>query len=732
MSNRRLTLPDVRESITRFGPAFRGDGGSIPGGLDLTTPSLSVQNGSVQNGSVNFECNPWGGYTRITGYERFNGMDLPSDATYTLVQVSSFTNVPSVGDEVLQAGSGATGTIAYVNNGPTDFYVIITQVSGAFNYTGAVSVVGALHITSANAPYSVAAHSPPVHIPISTAMGTAITPTVVPTAQESAIYTAAAADIYRALIDPVPGGGEILGVLAMNVNNTAEVYAFRATEDLTTVRLYRATTAGWTRIYFYNVVDFTTGGGGVPSDGETLTQGGVTATIKRVMTRSGELWSGTSSGGFVVTDPTGGHFAAGAATLSGGSTVTLTDTETPIVLQGGGRFQFTECNFGGTLAQSAAYGCDGVNKAFEFDGETLAPITTGLDTDIPSNITNHKNHLFVSYGSAIYHSAPGLPFNWTTTAGAGSIATGSTVTGMVTLPTGADTATMAVYQRTNTAFLYGTDTTTWNLAVFNTGVGALQYSLQNLYDTYIFDDSGIITLKTSLNWGNFQPSVLTRNIQPFINRERGLLTATLINHDRLQYRVFFADGYGLYATIVNQQYFGSMVVQFPNPVFCCDHNGTPDGTEVSYFGSNDGLGYVYQFDKGTSFDGEDIPAQIVTVWDAMRSPLTMKHYRAASIEIASNAYAAVSFNFTLGYGSSSINQQSPTSYTSNFSPAPLWDTFTWDSFVWDGETLSPTYVPMFGDGQNVAITLACATNYIPAFSLNSAVIQFTSRRRMRP
>ena len=726
---KRMPLPDVKESITRFGPAFTRDGRAIPGGLDQVTPTLSVQSGSCQNGSVNFQIGQAGGYVRIDGYERYSGLPSPSDASYVIVQVSSFTSVPDVGDDIVQAGSGATGTVALVVS-TNPYYMVVTKVVGTFNYTGAISSQDALHITSANAPYSVAAHSPPVHIPISTAIGTAITPTIFPTSQQNAQYLAAAADIYRADIEPVPGGGPILGILAMNVLGSAEVYAFRGTEDETMVRIYRATTSGWTLVPFYNVVNFTTGGGGVPDDGETLIQGAVTATILRVMTRSGELWTGASTGGFVVTNPTGGGFGAGAATLSGGSTVVLTGGITPITLLGGGKFQFTEWNFGGAETETAAYGCDGVNKAFEFKNNVLAPITTGLDVDAPSEITNHTNHLFVAYKAGIYWSCPGLPFNWTD-AGADALATGSVVTGMITLPTGANTATLAVYQRLNTGFLYGSGNPDWNLVQFNTGIGALQYSLQNLYDTYVLDDSGILVLKTTLNWGNFQPEVLTRQLQPFINQEANLVSASLVNHDRNQYRLFFSNGYGLYATIINQQYYGSMPVLFPNPVNCADHNGTPGGTEVSYFGSTDGNGYVYQLDRGTSFDGENIAASIVAVWDAMRSPLILKRYRALSIEVASSGYGSLSFGYQLGFNSPLINQPTAVSYDTNFAPAPAWDTFIWDAFVWDGATLVPTYVPMLGDGQNVSISLSTNANYIPSFALNSATFQYTPRRRMR-
>jgi hypothetical protein len=101
--------------------------------------------------------------------------------------------------------------------------------------------------------------------------------------------------VYRALIIAVPGSGNVLGVVGMAFSGVDHVYAFRVNGG--TVKLYKSSAAGWTLVPFYNVVEFTAGGTATPLDGATLTQGGVTATIKRVMTRSG-VWTGAAAGGW--------------------------------------------------------------------------------------------------------------------------------------------------------------------------------------------------------------------------------------------------------------------------------------------------------------------------------------------------------------------------------------------------------------------------------------------------
>lgn len=740
----------VQYSVTRLGGGQTQQGVSFPGGLDLTTPSLALQPGAL-TACQNFECSQSGGYGRIGGYERYDGHASPSAALYTIVQFTAFTTIPAVNDALKQATSNATGTVIAVVTAPTP-YVALTQVSGVFDTAHTVT-----DTTQAGAT---------VGIPVPTMVGI--------DSKTNAIYIAAAADVYRALIGPVPGSGSILGVVGMTFNNVDNVYGFRANSGGTAVAIYKASSLGWVLVPFYNLVSFVSvppgdvitpdmpgqiipsweteaftpsltveNSGGLtvqgqiqivaaapqPQDGDILTQGGVTATIKRVMWQSGSF-SSSAAGQFVITNPAGGDFTQGLAATSSGIIVTLSGIQTPISLKPGGRFEFVTCNFSGSITTRRIYGCDGVNQCFEFDGDVLAPISTGLSPDAPSHIAFHRNYLFVSESASISFCGAGTPFKWNAIDGGGEIATGDIVTAMLTLPGSQTSPTLAVYQRTNTSFLYGSDPTTFSFVTFNTGLGALPYSAQNLFDTFFFDPLGVVTLRTTLNWGNFLPSSLTKNLLPLILQERTKLSASAILRSKSQYRVFFSDGAALFVTMVNQQYLGTAQMLLPNPVFVCDETVTANGTEVSYFGSNDGLGYVYQMDVGTSFDGADIGAFITLAWDAIKSPEILKRFRAVSMEMQGSSFASVTFGYQLGYGSSSISQPNNVTRDSGF-VGSNWDSFTWDNFVWDGQTLIPTRLDMTGTGENIQVTISSGTNYIGAFNVNSLIYHFSMRRGLR-
>lgn len=696
--------PQVKYAQTQLGGGTNAQGVSYPGGLDLTTPSLRLQAGALRDG-LNFECAQSGGYARTEGYERVDGHPVPSSAQYRIIQLASMPNVPTIGQIATQAVTAATGYIIAVN--PTPPYYIAVIPIGTFDETHALTTPG------------------PV------AIGTATTLTTSLDAKTRAQYKAAAADVYRLVINAVPGSGNVLGAVGMVFSGVDNIYAFRANGGGTAVLLYKATSSGWVLVPYYNIISFTAGGTATPLDGDNLTQGGVHAIIKRVMWQSG-TWTGTAVGQFVVVNPTGGNFAAGAATAVGsGATVTLSGVQTPITMAPGGRFEFEKCNFSGQLETRRIYGCDGVNKLFEFDGDTLAPITTGLSPDAPSHIRFHKNYLVASQGSSILGCGAGTPFKWSSVDGAWEIATGDQVNAMITLPGSQTTATMAVLMRGNSGFLYGTDPTTFNFVMFNAGIGCLPYSAQNLFDTFFLDALGVVTLKTTLNWGNFLPTTLTKNILPFIAQERTKLTASSIHREKSQYRLFFRDGYALYCTVINQQYLGAIPQYFPNPVLVCDETSLADGTEATYFGSTDGLGYVYQLDKGTSFDGTDIDAYITTAWDPIKSPRILKRFRAASIEVQGDGYAEINYGYQIGYGNTQYEQVPGVDAALSLSQLAHWDSFTWDQFVWDGTNLMPTDVDETGTAENIQITISSGSNYMPSYTLNSVIHHYSMRRGMR-
>ena len=81
----------------------------LAGGLDLESPTWGVMEGAVRD-ALNYEASIEGGYQDITGYERFDGRPAPSDASFTILDVT-VTGSVVVGDTVTGAVTGATGLV---------------------------------------------------------------------------------------------------------------------------------------------------------------------------------------------------------------------------------------------------------------------------------------------------------------------------------------------------------------------------------------------------------------------------------------------------------------------------------------------------------------------------------------------------------------------------------------------------------------------------------------------
>ena len=667
----------------------------LSGGLDQVTPTLSLPAGVVRR-AANFECSITGGYTRIAGYERYDGRPNPSDAAYNVL-VCTFVATVTAGNTITGAASAATGVVIYVDSTS----IVITRETGTFVSTELVRV-----------------SSVDVAI-ITTVQG------VSADGLTDATYQSLAADNYRADITLVPGSGSILGV--SYYNNV--VYAWRNNVGATAAVLYKSSASGWAAVTLGKELNFNTGSA-VILDGNTVTgaTSAATGVVARVVLESGTFAAGTAAGRLILSSSTGVFTSGENLTVAAAVKARAGGAATQINLLPSGRFETVVANFGGGTANYKIYGADGINRAFEFDGTTYVPIVTGMTVDTPNHIVFHKQHLFLSFGASLQFSGLGYPYQWSPLVGAGELAMNAQITNLLTLPGDQSSGALGVYTRSDTSVLYGTSSANFSLSTFNSGTGAIAYTAQNMDQAYVLDDRGVISLGTSLNFGNFLPASLTMNLRPFIQQNRDTAIGSLVNRDKGQYRIFFSNGNALYMTVLNGKLLGSMPVQFAHPVSCCVEGETPTGNTSQFFGSSNG--YVYRLDAGTSFDGENIPANINLVFNATGSPRLLKRYRKASVELTGDSYTEIQFGYDLGYRTATIDQPQDETYENDLRSG-FWDSMLWDNFVWDGTEISPSEIEVNGTAENIAVRISSNSDLFPQFTVNSIIVHYTPRRGLR-
>ncbi len=667
------------------------------GGMDQVSPSISVNPGRCRTAS-NMEVGSQGGLSVTQGYERFDGRPSPSGAAYSILPVT-ITGSYAVGNTITGATSAATGVIIAA----TSTYFVITKVVGTF-VAEVINITGSPVATSSAGAMQGAATTRPL----------------------DASYKNLAADAYRSDIAAVTGAGSILGVWKYN----DVVYAIRNNAGNTAAVMFKETTSGWSAVGLGYELAFTSGGVTEIVAGNTITgaTSAATAVVGKVLLTSGTWAAGTAAGKLFFAAKTGSFQAENLDIGASLNVATIAGNATANTLPAGGRYEFVNYNFSGAASTAKMYGCNGVGKAFEFDGTTFAFIATGMATDTPEHISAFKNHLFLSFDASVQHSGIGDPMAWSVVLGAAEIAVGEAVTSFLNAPGGTTGGALVIYTRNATYVLYGNSSADWNLISFNPDAGALEWTAQYVGQGIVLDDRGITLMATSQAFGNFAASEVSAGIRPYLSSLRSTAIASCVVREKNQYRLFFSGGAGVYATLINGKVAGMIPVSLTNPVTCVCSSEAASGEEEVFFGSTNGM--VYQMERGTSHDGAALTWSAELVFNHFDSPRQLKRWRKAAVEVSGSGYCVFSMAYNLGYGTADL-PQSISSQVTTALQSSVWDTFVWDAFYWDGQSLTPAEIDLDGTAENLSLVFAGSSDEYDPITLNGAIVDHTPQRALR-
>jgi hypothetical protein len=317
----------------------------LRGGLTLNRSALDAKPGTLIE-CLNYEPYVAGGYARCKGYERFDGRPAPSAAVWQAVACTLNVGHGLVKGDALVIGAATCTFLAEVTGG-----MIVTKVSTTIpNNTSITKSAVNKGTTAADAVLDYS-----------------------PTNLEDATWRNDAADQYRGAISAVPGTGSLHGVWYYNDN----VYAFRTNAGDTVTEMYKATSGGWSKVDLGYALYFDAGQPAAIAVGNTVTgvTSGASAVVGRIEVQTG-TWAGSNAVGVIIfASITGGPFQNNEALqVSGTTRATANGASAAQTLVKGGSYQFVNGNFYGSESTYRMYGCDGKNKAFEFDGTYYVPI----------------------------------------------------------------------------------------------------------------------------------------------------------------------------------------------------------------------------------------------------------------------------------------------------------------------------------------------------------------------
>ncbi|MEO1169922.1 MAG: hypothetical protein AAFW97_14550 [Pseudomonadota bacterium] len=679
------------------------------GGRDEFSPALRVEPGRTI-ADLNFE-QVDNGYGRVGGYERFDGRTGPTDYPFYLLAFDTAVGAISAGDTITGATSGATGVVLVdmeldegALDGSGNGTIGFRSLTGNFVADEEIQVGGVTKVTSIGAQETGVLDSGET--------------------QESA-FGLAARTYARTLIDAVPGSGDIRGVWYYG----GIVYAFRDNSGGTAVDVYKSTASGWSQITFGTRLGFTSGGTTAIAAGDTVTgaTSAATGVVERISITSGS-WDAGDAAGYLVLSGQSGTFQAENLDVGGDANLaTIAGDSTAITLPAGGRYFFLTHNFYGSSGQSRIYGCNGVGTAFEFDGTVLAPIETGADVDTPHRIAVHRNHLVLALpNGGVQVSATGEPLSWEALLGAAVLGVGSDITDLVS--NNADS--LAIMARNSITVLTGSSKLNFSLATLTDEAGAQAFTAQQIGTVVYLDNRGLRGIAASEYYGNFSMEALSFDIRETLSRKAGAgidPIASAIVRTKNQYRLFFSDGTG-FSFYMNSSPPSPMEFDLGKVVKCiCSAEG-PDQMERIFFGSTDG--YIYELDKGKSFDGEEIEAFVQLPYVHMGNPRYLKRPKKVILELVAPPF--LTLNMAMEYDYSGAEQ-----YTTAKGEATaqggggFWGRDDFSAFFWSAAVEGQLEADVEGQGKNMSVIIYSVSATVSSFVLQSAIIDYYVRGRAR-
>lgn len=532
-------------------------------------------------------------------------------------------------------------------------------------------------------------------------------------------YSRAAIESARSKINTVPGSGKIRGVWMFNNKK----YAFRDNSGGTACVMWESSATGWQEVDLGAYTDFINGldandigfvVGEEVRGGSSSSTGIVVAVVKT----SGDWTAGTAAGRVYVRGVTGSPFPVEIFTGQTTSVQATSSGKNPITLLPGGRYEFVNENFYGHSALKAMFGCDGVNNGFMFSANGFQLIITGMVDDAPIHVAEHKKHLFFAFpGGSVQHSSIGNPVEWSPITGASEIATGDEVTAFVTLPGD----TLGILNRNRLYTLYGTSTANWNLIEHSDESGAIEWTVQRIGKPIYFDDRGLMDFKAVQDYGDFKNASFSEKIRNTLRENKNNVLSSIRIRDKNQYRLFFDNNTFVVCSFEDRKLSGFTICEYPIPVECTASVEDSSGSEVLLFGSDDG--YVYQMDKGTSFDGAAVDAFVRMAFNFMGSAERNKKFFKAVFEVTAKEASTISFTPDFDYGETEDVSQDLAVAASG----GTWDVSNWDEFIWGDQLISNPVAYIDGSGQNIGITIFTSHTYEQPHTLNSVIIHYSSK-----
>jgi len=517
-------------------------------------------------------------------------------------------------------------------------------------------------------------------------------------------------------------------------------YCFRDSVGGDECIMWQASGAGWRQVGNLWVVPFDAGSGSEPAPGLVIKDATTNTwgVVRHIDTISG-TWGVDAAGIMYVENRLRQIGATGEFNNNNNLQDVDTSTTFAVVdgtgaiqtLPAGGRYEFRNANLYGSLDKQRMYFVNGKGQAMEYNGlyDTLRPVVTGMTTDTPTHLAIHNYHLFLGFpGGSVQLSGDGNPHSWTVITGATEIAVGDEITGFNEEVGNS----LFIFTRNKSFVLQGTTRANFSLDDFNINAGAHEWSVQRIGLGMFFDDRGFTSLLQTQRSGsvNFQENAQSELIQPLVEdlvRNSEVKCSHLLRNQNI-YRCYFDDGRIVSVGFSQHEVSGHMPVRYPFVANCACSEEDGEGAERILIGTDDGE--VFELERGTTFDGDDVRAFVRSVLYHSKTPGRIKKYTHARLDGAFKSTLTLNGQIEYDFGDPDLNLADPLDF-SNSSAGGVWDDMVFDQFVWDQTKSGNPQVKLEGEGTNAAIYLYSTSKVDLSHTLRGMTLQWMPRRADR-
>lgn len=687
---------------------------AIRGGLDQETPSLVMKPGALIGG-LNHEMTALG-CQRTEGYERFDGRSAPSEATF-------FSLTFTAGAQAFADGQIING---YTSGAQSRVIGEATLTSGSF---AGGDAAGSLFIHLIEGEFEAGETLRDDLTPLALLASEPIEEDR-RASDEAEIAYRSAVTYLRSLIEPVPGEGPVRGVLYFE----GKISAWRNNIGSTAGEVHHSSAGGWTQPDLGSFLRFSDGGAEIfVGDVITGAVSGATATVRAIEVDGGTGFEFGDATGTLILDNIVGTFEDDEGLNVGdqGFVAKVDGLIAEVIFPPDGRYEFDTFNFKATTGFERAFGANGVGQAFQYDGDDVViPILTGMEEIAPGLhpflVREHKNHLFLAYPhGSLQHSVLGEPLTFNARIGAAELGMGYEITNLIP----SASAMLLVTTADTLAMLSGNDSSDWLLEPLAEKSGAKAWTAQRIGEIVYLDNRGLRSVASTQFFANFKVGTYTSMISRELKNKRlagAVPTASAVIKTKDQYLLFFSDGSGI------SIFFGSKKPEpllFTYPfVVSCIHVVEVDGVERIFVGAEDG--YIYELNKGTSFDGATIESYIQLPFMHQGDPRTLKRYHNLELEMRGDRGTRIAILAQYDYG----NDEQPNPFSGDVdlaSGGALWDLANWDDFIWSAPLVDQAQTYLDGTGFNIGVILASNQDDVSSYIFEGMTLVFSPRGSKR-